>query len=713
MNWGGYLRAALRGLAQAVPVVGPMVDECAKHAEEERFQASVEALALRVARGERGRTQGLLRLTEEEVEQAVATAVRGLPGPDRDHLVAPLMQPSAGAPADQQAGPASSVRDALTRVLAGLSESPRVRHSLLTCVSARLEEGRPLEPGTRIDKYEVLELIGVGGMGMVYRARDLELDQDVVMKLLRPQLAGDPACVRRFLEEAKVGLELTHEGIVRVRDVRRHEGTPYLTMEWVEGGTLRGFLDARGKLTWTEAEPIARGSLRALAYAHGKGVLHLDVKPENVLLPRHDPASGPCQPASRSSGTASLLGPSPKLCDFGLARALARPGGLSMLPGAGTPDYMAPEQRAGGAVDKRADVYSAGVMLYEMLAGALPDRHSPTLREGFGVEEHISQAVEAALRRDPSLRPADAQAFLERLDAPLVEVVEPPRGRETVATAPEVVEPARHGKSSTAPRIVIPGLVFLRMNEKGYEEHRHEKMGMELIYVPPGEFEMGSDEGAEDEKPVHRVALDGYLIGKYEVTNGEYRAFCKATEHREPEQPLAGYGYAKYFADSRYDEYPVVCVNWEDAKAYCEWAGLRLPTEAEWEYAARGNDGRVYPWGNEEPDGTRANYAKQIGKGDYTRARGSYPAGASACGGLDMAGNVWEWCSDWYGEKYYANCRDGMRNPQGPGGGSSRVVRGGSWFVDVAYLRGAYRFWYEPGFRLFDYGFRVARSPAR
>jgi len=584
------------------------------------------------------------------------------------------------------------VRDALTRVLTGLSESPRVRHSLLTCLSARIEQGRPLEPGTRIDKYEVLELIGVGGMGMVYRARDLELDQDVVMKLLRPQLASDPACVRRFIEEAKVGLELTHDGIVRVRDVRRHDGTPYLTMEWVEGGTLRGLLDARGKLTWTEAEPIVRGFLRALAYAHGKGVLHLDVKPENVLLPRHD---------------------SPKLCDFGLARALARPGGLSMLPGAGTPDYMPPEQRAGGVMDKRADVYSAGVVLYEMLAGALPDRHSPSLAEGFGVEGRLSQAVEAALRRDPSLRPADARAFLDRLDVPRVEVVEPQARKRTSATSPEAIDTPRHGREMASPRIVIPGLVFLRVNEKGYEEYRHEKTGMELIHVPPGEFRMGSEEGVAYEKPVHRVVLDGYLIGKYEVTNAQYRAFTKATGHREPPQPGKGWGYANYFTVSQYDEYPVVHVSWEDVKTYCDWAGLALPTEAQWEYAARGKDGREYPWGNDAPDADRAQYGKSLDSGDYTKWVGSFPKGASAVGALDMAGNVWEWCADWFGEKYYAGCGDGRRNPPGPDRGSYRVLRGGSWYGSVRVLRGALRSKLGPGCRSDYLGFRAARSLAR
>jgi len=139
-----------------------------------------------------------------------------------------------------------------------------------------------------------------------------------------------------------------------------------------------------------------------------------------------------------------------------------------------------------------------------------------------------------------------------------------------------------------------------------------------------------------------------------------------------------------------------------------------LPTEAQWEYAARGREGRKYAWGNEEPDGTRANYGKKQNEGDYTRKVGSYPKGVSPFGALDMAGNVWQWCADWYGEKYYDECRDGTQDPSGPPGGSSRVVRGGSWDVLGTVLRGALRHRIEPGYRYVFYnGFRVARSPAR
>ena len=214
--------------------------------------------------------------------------------------------------------------------------------------------------------------------------------------------------------------------------------------------------------------------------------------------------------------------------------------------------------------------------------------------------------------------------------------------------------------------------------------------GAEMIYIPAGEFTVGSDE-----KPQHKVYLDGYWIYKYEVTVAQYRKFCKATGLNMPEAPSWGWK----------DDRPMVNVSWYNAAAYSRWARVRLPTEAQWEKAARGTDGRKFPWGNEWD---KSKCANSMGQSlSSTKPVGSYASGASPYGVMDMAGNVWEWCADWYDANFYAKAP--TRNPKGPSTGAFRVLRGGSWCRDLELnFRAAYRLIIDPAFRLNYFGFRCA-----
>jgi formylglycine-generating enzyme required for sulfatase activity len=257
------------------------------------------------------------------------------------------------------------------------------------------------------------------------------------------------------------------------------------------------------------------------------------------------------------------------------------------------------------------------------------------------------------------------------------------------------------------------GLQFLRVNGQGFEEYLSPVDGAEMVKIPAGKFTMGHAV-CYDVKPVHEVTLRDFCIDKYPVSNGQYRKFCDTTGRDYPPDP--GFSMMPdYFTE--YSDYPAVNVSWDDVRAYCDWAGKRLPTEAEWEKAARGQDSRKYPWGEAEPDGSQCNFAdkrsgmmcadKSVDDGfARTSPVKQYPAGASPYGVMDMAGNVWEWCNDWYAGDYYE--KSPTENPKGPDSGSHRVLRGGSWDSDPEGLRCAYRSWREPSCRRGLGGFRCA-----
>ena len=191
-----------------------------------------------------------------------------------------------------------------------------------------------------------------------------------------------------------------------------------------------------------------------------------------------------------------------------------------------------------------------------------------------------------------------------------------------------------------------------------------------MALVPAGEFGMGREDGADDERPAHVVWLDAFYIDKTEVTNAQFKAFCDATGYLPPANPDWDPDYFHSKAD-----YPVLQITYDQATAYCAWRHKRLPTEAEWEKAARGTDARKYPWGNDW-DPKRVNAWGEPYK--YTAPVGSFPEGASPYGAVDMAGNVWEWCYDWFDPKYYQHSP--ARNPTGPATPTPyRSARGGGW----------------------------------
>jgi formylglycine-generating enzyme required for sulfatase activity len=241
-----------------------------------------------------------------------------------------------------------------------------------------------------------------------------------------------------------------------------------------------------------------------------------------------------------------------------------------------------------------------------------------------------------------------------------------------------------------------------------------EKDGAEMVRVAGGSLEMGASSGEAAEKPVHAVSIPTFWIDRTEVTNEQYKRFIDATGRPVPyvaEPWAAPYNWdraARTYPDGQGDM-PVVLVSWDDAAAYARWAGKRLPTEAEWEYAARGAQGKKFPWG----DSWNAALCNSLGSDpfDATPAPvGSFPKGASWCGAMDMAGNVWEWVADWYSPEYYS--ASPSKDPAGPATGRYRAIRGGSWGSPSDLCRSYARGFRPPYARSDAAGFRCAADPS-
>jgi formylglycine-generating enzyme required for sulfatase activity len=247
---------------------------------------------------------------------------------------------------------------------------------------------------------------------------------------------------------------------------------------------------------------------------------------------------------------------------------------------------------------------------------------------------------------------------------------------------------------------------------QGLEKEVKGKDGAPMVLIPEGSFPMGvphgDRDGGRDEYPRHDVFVNDFYIDKFELTNSRYLEFVKATNHRVPQNPknaTRNLWEGETVTESLADR-PVVNVDWADAQAYCQWAGKRLPTEAEWEKAAKGTADRRFPWGNVEPTNKHLNFNQQwIGEKTLMPV-GSYELGKSPFGVYDMAGNVWEWVNDWYDAKYYE--KSPAKNPTGPETGTKRVLRGSGWQNETPTVRIFTRVDSDPTIRNESTGFRCA-----
>jgi formylglycine-generating enzyme required for sulfatase activity len=582
----------------------------------------------------------------------------------------------------------------------------------------------------RFGPYEVVGRLGQGAMGVVFRARDGG-GREVALKVALDVV--DPGRLSRFRREGEVAARLSHPGIVQVHAAGDEAGRPWLAFELVEGARDLG--EAASGLEVPARVALVRDAARALGHAHAQGVVHRDVKPQNLLV----------DAAGRV-----------RVTDFGVAllataERLTRTGAT-----VGTPAYMAPEQLVAdrGAVGPWTDVWGLGVVLFQVLTGELPFQADSELALAAaicsanvsrasdvrpGLPPSIDVIVARCLTADPGRRYPDGQALADDLDAwlegrPLAGRPGPLRRRALLLVLVAVLallavaglslplptgggpgatpSPAAAGPSASTSASAEPpaapawwhGLPADRRPPwpppagvrigAGPGEWVNEADGAALVWIPPGSFVMGAEVGHLRNRPAHRVTLTrGLFLGRLEVTRRQWAAYARATRAATPPPGPAGGA----------PDLPVTGVSWREAAAYCAWAGGRLPTEAEWEWAARGPDGRTWPWGEAVPSPALAVMASPLG----VEPVGRYPAGAGPFGCLDQAGNAMEWVADWLSP--YP--RDPVVDPTG-GAGGERVLRGGSFMhIDGAWLSAVHRQGHSPDAQgPLDAGLRLARS---
>ena len=548
-----------------------------------------------------------------------------------------------------------------------------------------LKEGTLLQNG----KYRIERFISSGGFGCTYEARHLYSNRKVAIKefFIRDFCNRDEkssyvtvgtqskkALVERlkekFVDEANSIWNLNHKGIVRVSDVFGENGTAYYVMDYIEGSSLDKIIVVKGSLTEAEMLVYVRQLAYTLRYIHNENILHLDIKPSNIMID--------------NDGNALLI-------DFGASKQYVEVevAGVKVntttLMGK-TPGYAPLEQMDNEVAEfyPATDIYALGATMYKMLTGVTPPN---AIKRATGVKmnplpssvsENIRKAILCSMELLKENRPQSIDEFLSIIDG---------KDQEIIVVEVEDTELQKQPQPE----------------EKPYETFDVKGVTFKMIKVEGGTFKMGAqkdnpngtnydNDADDDESPVHSVTLSDYYIGETEVTQELWQAVMG-------NNPSYYKGFQK----------PVERVSWNDCQEFIKklnqltGKNFSLPTEAEWEYAARGgNKSKGYKYSGSNTKGDVAWYDGNSNSQTHD-VKTKLP---NELGIYDMSGNVWEWCQDWYKSDYYSNSP--QTNPTGPSSGSSRVFRGGSWFSHAGSCRVSYRNFYNPDNRSSSSGFRLA-----
>ena len=627
-----------------------------------------------------------------------------------------------------------------------------------------------LQPGTVLhNRYRIAKLLGEGGFAAVYRAWDIHLNMACAVKENNdpsPEAARQFAREASILANLRhPNLPVVHDHFFVPAQGQ------YLVMDYIEGEDLQSMLDQRSApLPLDDTLRWAKQICDALIYLHDQQppLIHRDIKPANVKITPQGKAvlvdfgiakMDDLNQKTTAGARAFTPGYSPPE-QYGRGRTDTR----SDIYSLGATMYAClTGQEPVESVERTLGIPLPGP---RTLNGAIPLTVEQVVLKAMALMPgERFQSVKDF--RDSLFQPVKPVQPVQRLvvprqaavSSPFIETPPPAQGmlahrlwlpavtvfilvavvvaaiftrlKQTVvgATAspvPTSAAPAVNTAPATSPTIqvilptieVTPSVVFTTTTEISPTSEMTptttparsiiaEKDNMALLFIPAGEFLMGSADSdplaQSNEWPQHKVYLKSFWIDSTEITNGMYAKCVRAGVCTRPVN-TGSFSRASYYGYSKYDRFPVLFVTWQQSADYCKWAGRRLPTEAEWEKAARGTDGRLFPWGSLPPDKTRLNFNKNFGD---TTPIGSFPEGGSPFGALDLAGNVWEWVADWYGEEYYANSP--QQNPPGPAWGELKVMRGGSWMSDGQVVRSANRLGNPPTEGRSYLGFRCAR----